>query len=89
MDQSTTALSVFGWGDGRRWRWWSRGNERESIRREVGGMKTHKETSVVRSVVRRRRRKRWVGLAGPPGVATATHFIFFPDKGTSPWGRRE
>lgn len=71
MDQSTTALSVFGWGDGRRWRRWSRVNERESISTEEGGVRTHKEGAAVS------RRRSCVGYTGPPGVAPTTHFIYF------------
>lgn len=49
MDQSTTALSVFGGGVGGGRKQWSRGNEMESINTDGGGgvMKKHKERTVV------------------------------------------
>lgn len=43
MGQSTTALSVFWMGDGRRWR--SRGNERDSVSREEGGTEKQRKNS--------------------------------------------
>lgn len=48
MDQSTTALSVFGGGVGGGRKRWSRGNEMESINTDGGGgVKKHKERTVV------------------------------------------
>lgn len=72
MDQSTTALSVFGWG--RMERGGGPGVMRESISREEGCMKTQ-----------RVRRRRCVDHAGPSGVAPSAHFIIiFLNKGSCP-----